>query len=87
VLSDSIVRYRWTNVVPGFTMPVRATVSGVEHWLRPTEIWKTARLAGARRGGQLVVDQDFYVMSRELARAIPDVSTGISSGQKFGEEP
>jgi len=87
VLSDSIVRYRWTNVVPGFTMPVRATVSGVEHWLRPTEIWKTARLAGARHGGQLVVDQDFYVMSRDLARAIPDVSTGISSGQKFGEEP
>jgi hypothetical protein len=55
-------------------MPVRAKISGVEQWLRPTEIWKTARLAGARRGGQLVVDSDFYVMSRELGRAIPDVS-------------
>ena len=75
VLADSIVRYRWTNVVPGFAMPVRATIGGVRHWLRPTETWKTARLSGARRGGTLVVDPDFYVNSIELGRAIPDVSS------------
>src|SRR5690349_24684005 len=74
VLSDSIVRYRWTNVVPGFAMPVRVTIGGVVHWLRPTEIWKTTRVAGARRDGQLVVDPDFYVTTRALTRAIPDVS-------------
>src|SRR5262245_47645870 len=34
--------YRWTNVVPGFAMPVRATVGArVTEWLRPTEAWKT----------------------------------------------
>ena len=74
VLADSIVRYRWTNVVPGFAMPVRVTVGGVRQWLRPTEIWRTTRVSGARRGGELDVDPDFYVTTRELTRAIPDVS-------------
>jgi hypothetical protein len=74
VLADSIVRYRWTNVVPGFAMPVRVTIGGVRQWLRPTEIWRTTRVSGARRGGELAVDPDFYVTTRELTRAIPDVS-------------
>ena len=74
VLSDSIVRYRWTNVVPGFVMPVRVTIGGVRQWLRPSEIWRTTRIASVRRGGTLEVDPDFYVTKRELARAIPDVS-------------
>jgi hypothetical protein len=74
VLTDSIVRYRWTNVVPGFAMPVRVNVGGVKQWLRPTEIWRTTRVSGARKGGQLEVDPDFFVTKRELGRAIPDVS-------------
>ena len=75
VLSDSIVRYRWTNVVPGFVMPVRVTIGGVRQWLRPSEIWRTTRIASARRDGTLEIDPDFYVMKRELTRAIPDVSS------------
>jgi aminopeptidase N len=74
VLVDSIVRYRWTNVVPGFAMPVRVNVGGVKQWLRPTEIWRTTRVSGARKGGQLEVDPNFFVTKRELGRAIPDVS-------------
>src|SRR3954470_15507735 len=74
VLADSIVRYRWTNVVPGFAMPVRVNVGGVKQWLRPTEIWRTTRVSGARKSGQLEVDPDFFVTKRELGRAIPDVS-------------
>ena len=78
VLSDSIVRYRWTNVVPGFVMPVRVTIGGVRQWLRPSEIWRTTRIASARRDGTLEIDPDFYVMKRELTRAIPDVSERIA---------
>jgi hypothetical protein len=74
VLADSIVRFRWTNVVPGFAMPVRVTIGGVTQWIRPTEIWRTARVSGARRGGALEVDPNFYVTKRESMRAIPDVS-------------
>lgn len=82
VLADSIIRYRWTNVVPGFAMPVRVTIGGVRQWLRPGEIWRTARASGAKRDGTLVVDADFYVTTRELARAIPDVSSGFVKASK-----
>ena len=75
VLADSIVRYRWTNVVPGFVMPVRVTIGGVRQWLRPSEIWRTTRVSGARRGGTLEVDPDYYITTREFMRAIPDVSS------------
>ena len=84
VLADSIVRYRWTNVVPGFTMPVRVTIGGVRQWLHPGEIWRTTRVAGARRDGTLVVDPDFYITTRELPRAIPDVS---SNSQRVENAP
>jgi hypothetical protein len=60
--------------VPGFAMLVRVTIGGVTQWIRPTEIWRTSRVSGARRGGNLDVDADFYVMKRETMRAIPDVS-------------
>jgi hypothetical protein len=77
VLADSIVRYRWTNVVPGFMMPVRVTIGGVRQWLRPSEIWRTTRVSGARRGGTLEVDPDYYITTREFMRAIPDVSSTV----------
>ena len=81
VLADSIVRYRWTNVVPGFAMPVRVTIGGVRQWLRPTEIWRTSRVSGAKKSGTLDVDPDFYVTSREYDRAIPDVSLELTNSR------
>jgi aminopeptidase N len=59
------VSYRWTDVVPGFAMPVDVTIgSGPEQRLRPTEAWKTTSVAGG--GATLEVDPDFYVESRDV---------------------
>ncbi len=49
--------YRWAEVVPGFAMPVRA--NGV--LLHPTAAWKTMPHADT-----LVVDPNFYVLTRKL---------------------
>jgi aminopeptidase N len=55
------LQYRWADVVPGFDMPVRVTVGGgAPRVLRPTLQWQTL---DAR--GELRVDPDFYVLSRE----------------------
>ena len=75
VIGDSTVEYRWTNVVPGFAMPVRVIVDGVRHWLNPKELWTTSSVAGARVGTTLTVDPDFYVTARQVMRAIPDVNS------------
>ncbi|MFI5228016.1 MAG: M1 family metallopeptidase [Gemmatimonadales bacterium] len=61
--------YRWTNVVPGFAVPVKAIVgdtvnSGNFIWLEPTERWQT--LAAPVMATALVkIDPDFLVEARK----------------------
>jgi aminopeptidase N len=50
-------QYRWTNVVPGFAMPVRAN----NQWLRPTSAWKSMAAADT-----VIVDPNFYVFVKPV---------------------
>jgi aminopeptidase N len=75
-LEGSRLSYRWSNVVPGFAMPVKATTSpGTLTWIRPTETWKTtpARLA---RPEDFRVDDNFYVVARDILKPASD-STSV----------
>jgi aminopeptidase N len=59
--------YRWTNVVPGFDMPVRAQLrNGPMTLLRPTERWKSIPIALADSGFR--VDENFYVQPVRVTR-------------------
>ncbi|HET9425678.1 MAG TPA: M1 family metallopeptidase [Gemmatimonadaceae bacterium] len=59
-VQGSVLWYRWSNVVPGFDMPVRARVAaGRETLLRPTETWKSIRISVP--ASEFRVDEDFYV--------------------------
>ncbi|HEX8242724.1 MAG TPA: M1 family metallopeptidase, partial [Longimicrobium sp.] len=62
------LRYRWTNVVPGFDMPVKVRITP-DGWttLRPTEQWQTARM-DLRSPTDFAVDPNFYVESRAATR-------------------
>lgn len=53
------ITYRYTNVVPGFRMPVRVLVDGVSRWLYPSVNWKTEVLPGP--ASSLQVDPNFYI--------------------------
>jgi aminopeptidase N len=59
VVNDTL-SYHWTNVVPGFAMPVKSHGA----WLRPTEAWQTLG-----RADTLVVDPDFYVTVKKAPAA------------------
>jgi aminopeptidase N len=62
-VSDAGLRYRWTNVVPGFDMPVRVTLGAAgERLLRPTERWSTEPVRV--RAADVKVDESFYVTPR-----------------------
>ncbi len=63
------VAYRWADVVPGFDMPVRASVGGQPmRLLRPTTAWQAVALpAGA--GRRMLVDENFYVRARDVGAA------------------
>jgi hypothetical protein len=65
-IEGNTLRYRWSNVVPGFDMQVGATLSGDGFTiLHPTEAWQAAplRLAGA---ADFRLDPNYYVEARRV---------------------
>ena len=74
-LQGSMLSYRWTNVVPGFAMPVKVTTSpGKLTWIRPTQIWKTTT-ARLNRPEDFHVDENFYVAAKDILRPATDSTT------------
>jgi aminopeptidase N len=66
-IQGSTLWYRWSDVVPGFDMPVRAQVSaGQMTLLRPTQRWKSIPIAVADSAFR--VDENFYVRSMRVTR-------------------
>jgi aminopeptidase N len=64
---DGSLAYRWTNVVAGFAMPVKAalTPGAATTWLRPTEAWKT--LPKGATAHTVLIDPNFLVQARRAA--------------------
>ncbi|GAB3957060.1 M1 family metallopeptidase [Spirosoma harenae] len=56
-------QYRWTNCIPGFSMPVRVCLgeSGPYQQLQPSEQWKTLPANGVK---VLTIDPNYYVLSK-----------------------
>jgi aminopeptidase N len=66
-LEDYGLSYRWTDVVPGFEIPIRVTLApGTLSWITPTAEWQTveAQLASP---ADFTVDRNFYVEVRDVA--------------------
>lgn len=65
-VSGATLRYRWTNVVPGFSMPVRIRATGDAFTtVRPTESWQSTRFT-LPSAADFQVDVNFYVESRNM---------------------
>ena len=61
-----VLRYRWSNVVEGFDMPVRVHVGEELRWLEPTADWREAPVPA---GVAIEGDDDFSVESRQSGGA------------------
>jgi aminopeptidase N len=67
-INGSTLSYRWTDVVPGFAMPVKVTLSdGAMSFIHPTAQWKTAKLTLSSPDA-FHVDENFYVTPRRVGR-------------------
>jgi aminopeptidase N len=74
-LDGSRLSYRWSNVVPGFAMPIRVTTSsGKMSWIRPTQRWKTMTVK-LNRPEDFHVDENFYVVAKDILRPATDSTT------------
>ncbi|MDE3247470.1 MAG: M1 family metallopeptidase [Bacteroidota bacterium] len=65
LVKDGKLKYRWTNCVNGFNLPVKSPdVAG--SWLRPTTQWQ--ELATEKKDGEGIgIDRNFYVQGRNSA--------------------
>jgi aminopeptidase N len=65
IARDSL-SYRWTDVVPGFAMPVKVWLSESDSMkIEPTQSWKSTPLPSGI-GTELRVDENYYVFSKEV---------------------
>ncbi|WP_353779439.1 M1 family aminopeptidase [Winogradskyella sp. 3972H.M.0a.05] len=61
-IKDGELKYRWTNIIDKFDMPVQVIIDGKSDWLFPNAEWKTKSI----KTESFEVDRDFYVNSKKL---------------------
>jgi aminopeptidase N len=63
-ISGRKLQYRYTDVVPGFAMPLKINLGGVK-WITPTAQWQTMDApAGV---SELSVDRNFYIRTKKVS--------------------
>jgi len=61
------LKYRWTNSVANFDMPVKIIVDGKEKWLEPTTAWKETK--SLKKNATIQVDPNFYIETEAIVAA------------------
>jgi aminopeptidase N len=63
---ENAVKYRWTNSVAGFDMPVKVSLNGTEVTLNPKSEWN--EFTCPYKIEKVEVNKDFYVLSKNVAK-------------------
>ncbi len=58
------LKYRWTNVVEGFDMPLRIKIGDNETWIYPKTEWQTLETPSSKM--PVTVNKNFYVESKKI---------------------
>ncbi|EZH74058.1 peptidase M1 [Aquimarina atlantica] len=61
-IKDGKLKYRYSNIVDKFDMPVRLFIDGNPKWIQPNANWQTKDI----KGNKLTVDPNFYINVKEL---------------------
>ena len=63
-IKNSILKYRWTDVVSNFKMPLKTRINGEEKWIYPTENWNDVILNSDEH--TFIIDENFYVFTEKV---------------------
>ena len=63
-IKENIIRYRYTDVITDFDMPIEVTINGETDWIYPTPQWKEMPIN--ERIASFSVDRDYLVIPRAL---------------------
>lgn len=61
-IENSELKYRWSEIVDGFDMPIQIEIDGKSEWLFPKAKWQTKKI----KTDDIKIDRDFYVNSKKL---------------------
>lgn len=80
-VAGSKLSYRWSNVVPGFDMPIRIATSRTD-WqvVRPSDKWQTTKVSYGMLG-RFRVDENYYVTTENVDGSPPAASGSARSGR------
>jgi aminopeptidase N len=63
-IENNTLKYRWTNVVSNFKMPLKTRINGDEKWIYPTANWK--QIALKQSANTFLIDENFYVFNEKV---------------------
>ncbi|MFV9550308.1 M1 family metallopeptidase [Algibacter sp. PT7-4] len=63
-IKNKTLKYRWTNIVNGFDMPIQIKINNQEKWLFPKAEWNNINLDSKIESFE--IDKDFYVESNKI---------------------
>ena len=63
-IKNKTLKYKWSNVVSDFKMPLKISINDKNSWVYPTENWKEIKLSS--KTSKIEVDANFYVFKKEL---------------------
>ncbi len=58
-LENNNLLYKWSNVVDGFSIPIKVFINSTSQWIRPTRQWK--KLLSDKNINSFSVDNNFYI--------------------------
>lgn len=58
-IKNNVMKIKWSNVVAGFTMPVKITINNKEKWVTPTHKWTKVEIT--ETNPIITVDPNFYI--------------------------
>ena len=63
-VEDNKLKFRYTDILKNFKMPVIAIINGKEEWIEPTSEWKTKEFSSSIETAE--IKKDFYVVTEEI---------------------
>ena len=61
-IKNNKLKYRWTEIVEGFDMPIQIEINGKSEWLFPSSQWKIKTVNSA----DIKVDRDYYIYTKQI---------------------
>ena len=58
-LENNNLLYKWSNVVDGFSIPIKVFINSTSQWIRPTSQWK--KLLSDKNINSFSIDNNFYI--------------------------